>query len=171
MARANRRLPTEAEWESAAQGKNTDAIFTWGNNPNLLNEKANTWQGTFPIVNELIDGFKYISPVKSYESNSIGLYDMSGNVWEITSDFFNTNYYRTLAINGIIVNPKGATKTYTSANPYTTEYVIKGGSFLCNASYCESYRISAKMAMSTDSGSDHTGFRTVATAEMLSKKE
>ena len=167
---ANRRLPTEAEWESAAQGKNTDAIFTWGNDPQLLNKNANTWQGTFPTINNPIDGFKYISPVKSYDPNSIGLYDMSGNVWEITSDFFNTNYYKTLIDNEILDNPKGASKTYTATNPFATEYVIKGGSFLCNASYCTSFRISAKMGMSADSGSDHTGFRTVATVDMLSKK-
>ena len=167
---ANRRLPTEAEWESAAQGKNTDAIFTWGNAPDLLNKRANTWQGTFPTVNEPIDGFKYISPVKSYEPNSIGLYDMSGNVWEVTSDFFNSNYYKTLDNTIVIDNPKGAEKTYTSTNPYATEYIIKGGSFLCNASYCASYRISAKMGLSPDSGSDHSGFRTVATVDMLSVK-
>ena len=82
--------------------KNTDAIFTWGNNPQLLDAKANTWQGTFPTVNEPLDGFEYIAPVKSYEPNSIGLYDMSGNVWEITSDFFNTNYYKTLKSKKVI---------------------------------------------------------------------
>ena len=164
---ANRRLPTEAEWEAAAQGTNSDAIFTWGNDPELLNKNANTWQGTFPTLNEPVDGFKYIAPVKSYEPNSIGLYDMSGNVWEITSDFFNTEYYKTIAKNEINVNPEGATKTYTPTNSYATEYVMKGGSFLCNASYCASYRISAKMGMSPDSGSDHVGFRTVATPDML----
>ena len=168
---ANRRLPTEAEWESAAQGNNKDAIFTWGNDPQQLNKKANTWQGTFPTVNNPVDGFKYLSPVKSYEPNSIGIYDLSGNVWELTSDFFNTNYYKTIANNQVTVNPKGASKTYTATNPYAIEHVIKGGSFLCNASYCASYRISAKMGMSPDSGSDHIGFRTVATLEMLSSKK
>ncbi len=168
---ANRRLPTEAEWESAAQGNNANTIFTWGNNPDLLNKKANTWQGTFPTVNEPLDGFKYIAPVKSYEPNSIGLYDMAGNVWELTSDYFNTAYYKTLINNEVTVNPKGATETYTSSNPYAVEHIIKGGSFLCNASYCASYRISAKMGTSIDSGSDHSGFRTVATVDMLSSKE
>jgi formylglycine-generating enzyme required for sulfatase activity len=167
---ANRRLPSEAEWESAAQGKNTDAIFTWGNDPQLLNKRANTWQGTFPTVNEPIDGFKYIAPVKSYEPNSIGLYDMSGNVWEITSDYFNINYYKTLDANVIIDNPKGASKTYTASNLYAVEHIIKGGSFLCNASYCASFRISAKMGTSADSGSDHSGFRTVVTLDMLKAK-
>lgn len=166
---ANRRLPTEAEWESAAQGEKTDAIFTWGNNPELLNKKANTWQGTFPILNEPLDGYKYSSPVKSFEPNSIGIYDMAGNVWEITSDFFNENYYRNLSNKDSIKNPKGAKKTYNPSNPYAIERVIKGGSFLCNASYCASYRISAKMGMSPDSGSDHTGFRTVVSPQMLSK--
>nr|WP_296383816.1 formylglycine-generating enzyme family protein [Winogradskyella sp.] len=164
---ANRRLPTEAEWEAAAQGKNNDAIFTWGNDANQLNKKANTWQGTFPTLNEPVDGFKYISPVKSYEPNSIGLYDMSGNVWEVTNDYFNVNYYQSIKDSTNLVNPKGASKGYNPDNPYIQERVIKSGSFLCNASYCASFRISAKMGMSPDSGSDHIGFRTVATPEML----
>ena len=167
---ANRRLPTESEWESAAQGTNNNAIFTWGNNPEFLNTKANTWQGVFPTKNESIDGYKYIAPVKSFEPNSMGLYDMSGNVWEITSDFFNINYYKELDKNKPLINPKGANKTFTPSNPYGTEYVIKGGSFLCHASYCASFRISAKMGMAPDSGSDHAGFRTVVTKKMLSAK-
>ncbi len=158
---ANRRLPTEAEWEAAAQGKNTESIFTWGNNAELLNQKANTWQGTFPTINNSIDGFEYISPVKSFEPNSIGVYDMSGNVWEITSDNFNHNYYQTLKDSTNIVNPKGALEYYNPDNPYSKEKVMKGGSFLCNASYCASFRISARMGMDLNSGSDHVGFRTV----------
>ncbi len=168
---ANRRLPTEAEWEAAAQGNNEDAIFTWGNNPESLNKMANTWQGTFPTLNKPVDGFEYLAPVKSYEPNSIGIYDMSGNVWEMTSDYFNINYYQSLKDSSKPTNPKGATKAYNPDNPYIQERIIKGGSFLCNASYCASYRISAKMGMSPDSGSDHTGFRTVATIEMLSKEQ
>jgi formylglycine-generating enzyme required for sulfatase activity len=160
---ANRRLPTEAEWESAAQGTNVDAIFTWGNNAEYLNQKANTWQGVFPTVNEPIDGYQYIAPVKSFEPNTIGLYDMSGNVWEITSDLFNINYYNELDNSKAIVNPKGANKSFNPDNSYSKERVIKGGSFLCHTSYCASFRISAKMGMTPDSGADHIGFRTVVT--------
>lgn len=164
---ANRRLPTEAEWEAAAQGKHEAAIFTWGNDPQILNNQANTWQGSFPVVNESIDGFEFIAPVKSYPKNSIGLYDMTGNVWEMTSDLFNVNHYKELDISKPILNPKGATTSYNPSNPYQDEYVIKGGSFLCHESYCASFRISAKMGVTRDSGSDHVGFRTVATEEML----
>ena len=166
---ANRRLPTEAEWESAAQGIQTDAIFTWGNDSKDLNKKANTWQGQFPRINEPLDGFKYISQVKSYEPNTIGIYDMSGNVWEMVSDYFNVNYYNSLKGIKKIENPKGATSAFNPDNPNVKERIIKGGSFLCNASYCASYRISAKMGTSTDTGSDHVGFRTVVTKDMLSR--
>jgi formylglycine-generating enzyme required for sulfatase activity len=165
---ANRRLPTEAEWESAAQGANSNAIFTWGNDPTVLDANANTWQGIFPTKNDSKDGFEFISPVKSYPENSIGLFDMTGNVWELTSDLFHVNYYQQLDISKPILNPTGAEKSYSPSNPYQVEYVMKGGSFLCHASYCASFRISAKMGVSIDSGSDHVGFRTVATPEMLS---
>ncbi|WP_341221416.1 formylglycine-generating enzyme family protein [Polaribacter atrinae] len=166
---SNRRLPTEAEWESAAQGKFEDNIFTWGNKAEDLNANANTWQGKFPTENVSEDGFEYISPVGSYPANNIGLYDMAGNVWEMTSDLFNVNYYQTLNPSAVLTNPIGADKSYTPSNPYQVEYVMKGGSFLCHASYCASFRISAKMGMEPNSGSDHIGFRTVATKEMLAK--
>ncbi|MGK0414611.1 MAG: sulfatase modifying factor 1 [Polaribacter sp.] len=164
---SNRRLPTEAEWEAAAQGKNSDAIFTWGNDTRILDANANTWQGVFPIKNESTDGFEFISPVKSYPANSIGLYDMTGNVWEITSDLFNVNYYKELDTSKTLLNPKGALKSYSPQNPNQLEHVMKGGSFLCHESYCASFRISAKMGVEINSSSDHVSFRTVATPEML----
>ena len=167
---ANRRLPTEAEWESAAQGNNTDAIFTWGNDPTVLNTTANTWQGDFPTKNESVDGFEMIAAVKSYPPNSIGIYDMLGNVWEITSDLFNVNYYNELNISKEIINPTGAKISYSPSNPFQEERVMKGGSFLCHDSYCASYRISSKMGVSIDSGSDHVGFRTVASPKMILNK-
>jgi uncharacterized protein YdiU (UPF0061 family) len=108
-------LPTEAEWEAAAQGTNNRAIFTWGDNPTILNSNANTWQGVFPTKNESIDGFKLIAPVKSYPANSIGIYDMAGNVWELTADLFNVNHYKELDISKPIKNPKGANKSYCAS--------------------------------------------------------
>ena len=164
---ANRRLPTEAEWEAAAQGNNANTIYTWGNNSNLLNSNANTWQGIFPVKNENLDGYKFMSPVKSYAPNSIGVYDMLGNVWEWTGDLYNSNYYQSLNTNETIKNPEGANTYYNPQNPYQIEMVMKGGSYLCHDSYCASFRISARMSTSRDSGSDHLGFRTVATLEMV----
>ena len=168
---ANRRLPTEAEWEAAAQGKNTNDVYTWGNDANILNQNSNTWQGNFPITNNPDDGFSYVSPVKSYAPNSIGLYDMLGNVWELTSDLFNVNYYKEIDTSQPLTNPKGASKGYSPENPYQVENVMKGGSFLCHESYCASFRISAKMGVSHDSGSDHMGFRTVVTKKMLTSEK
>lgn len=167
---ANRRLPTEAEWEAAAQGTQKDAIYTWGNDTSQLNEKANTWQGTFPTENLSKDGFTYIAPVGSYAPNSVGTYDMLGNVWEWTSDVYNMNYYKSLDPTKPVVNPKGADTYYNPQNPYQVEMIMKGGSYLCHDSYCASFRISARMSTSKDSGSDHLGFRTVATVKMLQSK-
>ena len=167
---SNRRLPSEAEWESAAQGNYINAVYTWGNEIDLLNSNANTWQGDFPVKNESKDGFEMIAPVKSFPPNSIGIFDMIGNVWEITDDLFNVNYYSELSTESELKNIKGASTCYNPSNPFEKQYVMKGGSFLCHDSYCASYRISARMGVSIDSGSDHTGFRTVVTPEMLLNK-
>ncbi|KSA12096.1 formylglycine-generating enzyme family protein [Maribacter dokdonensis] len=165
---ANRRLPTEAEWELASRAGSYGTIYNWGDDVSVLAEKANTWEGEFPVENTMADGFELRAPVKSYPPNALGLYDMAGNVWEWTSDWYNTDYYKEAkSYNTVLVNPKGAESPYTPNNPLAKERVIKGGSFLCSASYCASYRVSARMGSSMDSSLEHTGFRTVATAEML----
>lgn len=158
---ANRDLPTEAEWEAAAHGKLNGGIYTWGDDESKLNKEANTWQGQFPVKNIPEDGYKYASQVRSFPANSLGIYDMAGNVWEFTKDNFDINYYNTALQQGELLNPKGSTVYNNPESPYQKEKVIKGGSFLCNKSYCASYRISARMGSTMDSGSDHLGFRTV----------
>jgi len=165
---ANRRLPTEAEWELASRAGSYGTIYNWGNDVSVLKEKANTWEGEFPVENTKADGFELRAPVKSYPPNAYGLYDMAGNVWEWTSDWYNANYYKeTKSKNTVLVNPSGAESPFTPNNQLAKERVIKGGSFLCSESYCASYRVSARMGSTMDSSLEHTGFRTVATVDMI----
>jgi formylglycine-generating enzyme required for sulfatase activity len=167
---ANRRLPTEAEWELASRAGTYGTVYNWGNDVSVLSDKANTWEGNFPVNNSKADGFELRAPVKSYPANAYGIYDMAGNVWEWTSDWYNANYYK--EINGqhtVLINPRGANSPFTPNNPLAKEKVIKGGSFLCSDSYCASYRVSARMGSSMDSSLEHTGFRTVVTINMLTK--
>jgi len=161
-----RRLPTEAEWEFAAKGGLTDAIYFWGNDDSKLPEMANTWNGDFPNNNSKADGFEGSAPVSSFPPNNYGLFDMAGNVWEHTSDWYSADYYKISLNHEMEHNPSGPDKPI---DPSIQAKVIKGGSFLCNASYCASYRVSARMSNSLDSSHEHLGFRTVATARMLRK--
>ncbi|NBC82230.1 MAG: SUMF1/EgtB/PvdO family nonheme iron enzyme [Bacteroidetes bacterium] len=157
---AGKRLPTEAEWEYAASGGKNNFIYPWGKEP-VSAKHANYWQGDFPTNNFEDDGFFGTSPVMSFESNSFGLYDMAGNVWEWVSDWYHHDYYKSFDMDKISDNPVGHDQSYDPMEPGVPKKSIRGGSFLCNDSYCAGYRVSARMKTTPNSGMLHLGFRCV----------
>jgi sulfatase modifying factor 1 len=163
LAWAGKTLPNEAEWEFAARGGLEGAEYVWGDEfAPRGRQMANTWQGEFPIQNLLLDGFERTSPVGSFPCNGFGLFDMTGNVWEWTAD-----WYRPVLEADIDV----CCAASTSYDPATPEIkiprrVLKGGSFMCAPNYCRRYRPAARIPHPVDSGTCHLGFRGIVRPEL-----
>jgi formylglycine-generating enzyme len=163
-------LPTEAEWEFAARGGLEAAPYAWGDEfrPNDRH-MANTWQGEFPWQNTVGDGYERTSPVGSFPPNGYGLYDMIGNVWEWTTDFYHPKHpNEVLKACCVPRNPRGARQedSYDPAQPEIKipRKVIKGGSHLCAPNYCRRYRPAARFPEPVDTSTCHVGFRCIARA-------
>jgi formylglycine-generating enzyme required for sulfatase activity len=145
------RLPTESEWEYAARGGLVQKRYAWGDEltPNGRH-RCNIWQGRFPDLNTQEDGYAGTAPVKSFTPNGFGLHNMSGNVWEWCADWFSRDFH----VDGPRKDPAGPGAG--------TDRVIRGGSYLCHASYCNRYRVAARSHNTPDSATGNMGFRCAA---------
>jgi len=148
------RLPSEAEWEHAARGGLVQQRFAWGDELEPGGEhRMNVWQGDFPAENTRADGWYGTAPVDAFPPNGFGLHNVSGNVWEWCADWFAPEYYASSA------------STDPTGPDAGTHRVMRGGSYLCHASYCNRYRVGARSANTPDSSTGNLGFRCVADAQ------
>ena len=145
---SNTRLPTEAEWEYAARGGLSGCDFPWGNELEPAGRHAmNVFQGDFPARDSAADGYAGTAPIDAFPPNGFGLYQMTGNVWEWCSDWFSPTYYASSPE----FDPPGPSAGIAR--------VQRGGSYLCHASYCRRYRVSARSSNTPDSSAGNVGFR------------
>jgi formylglycine-generating enzyme required for sulfatase activity len=164
---AAKRLPTEAEWEFAARGGLSGKPFVWGDEFRPRGQwMANTHQGQFPVHDTGEDGHTGIAAVAQYPPNGYGLYDMAGNVWQWTSDWYRPDYYQQLACAGVVArNPQGPASAYDPSEPNQPKKVHRGGSFLCTDQYCSRYMVGTRGKGEVSTGTNHLGFRCVMTGE------
>ncbi len=163
---AGKSLPTEAEWEFAARGGLTGKPFVWGDSFMPGGKfMANTFQGNFPNKNSDADGFAATSPVTRFPPNGYGLYDMAGNVWQWTADWYRPDYYQQLAASGgVSRNPAGPNDSLDPAERGVPKRVMRGGSYLCTDQYCSRYMVGTRGKGEISTGTNHLGFRCVKRA-------
>ena len=164
---AGKELPTEAEWEYAARGGLEGADFAWGDELTPAGRHlANTWQGQFPWQNLQLDGFAGRAPVRAFPPNGYGLYEMTGNVWEWTTDWYRNQHKKPVQHACCLpANPRGPSveHSFDPCQPRVRipRKVIKGGSYLCAPNYCRRYRPAARYPQMIDTATCHIGFRCV----------
>lgn len=164
---ANKRLPSEAEFEFASRGGLDRKSYCWGDYESAKHKRhyANIWQGSFPFQNTKLDGFDTTAPVATYPQNGYGVFDMCGNVWEWCSDWYDATYFQTFDAESVADNPAGPNKSLDPNEPEIAKRVLRGGSFLCSENYCLKYKVGARNKGALGTSWYHVGFRCAKTLD------